>query len=482
MLRKKATIITVVSVIAAVLLILAAGLYFVFSATPEIKVSKVENNEFSVFSEAKIPENSASVKILWMTFGLETRVSGKIDTEKLGNYTLTYETSFINKTVQVKEEYKVTDKVAPEIKTDIQSIQMEFDEEIKPEDINFPFTAKDNYDGNLTDKVTKTVKDNICTLSVSDSSGNTAKLDITISFSDGENPVILLNGPSTVYVAAGSKYSESGYSAKDNMDGDITSKVKVTGKVDTSKSGTYYKEYAVTDEAGNYTKIKRKIIVYGANSAEDYEDVTKGEKVVYLTFDDGPGAYTARLLSCLEKYDVKATFFVTNQFSRYQSVIGDIHKKGHKVAIHTKTHKWSIYDSVENFMADFNGMQKIIKKQTGQETNVFRFPGGTNNTVSKGHSKGIMTKLSKQLAEAGYRCFDWDVDSYDSRSNTKTQDIISKTISQISGRKTAVVLMHDIHLKTVNAVPAIIEYCLENGYTFKVLDENAPRVQFKPAN
>lgn len=482
MTKKKAVVIASVLAATVLLAIIAVVLVALFTAQPSITVSGSTNNEIEVFSNEKIPESTASVKILWMTFGLDTRVTGQIDTNKTGSYSITYETSFINKTSKVTKEFTVVDKTAPEIETEVESIRLEYNSDITPEDITIPFTAKDNYDGDITDKVVKTVNDKVLTLSVSDSSGNAAELSINISFSDGVRPTIVLNGPSTVYVAAGSKFSDPGYTARDNMDGDITSKVKTSGSVDTSKSGTYYKDYTVTDASGNFVKITRKIIVYGSNTAEDYKDVTKGGKTVYLTFDDGPGAYTSRLLGYLDKYGVKATFFVTNQFPRYQHIIGDIYSKGHKVAIHTKTHKWSIYNSVENFMADFNGMQRIIKDQTGFETNIFRFPGGTNNTVSKSGCKGIMTTLNKQLADAGYFAFDWNVDSYDSRSSTKTQDIIAKTISQISDRNSAVVLMHDIHLKTVEAVPAIIEYCLENGYTFKVLDESSPRVQFKPAN
>ena len=93
-----------------------------------------------------------------------------------------------------------------------------------------------------------------------------------------------------------------------------------------------------------------------------------------------------------------------------------------------------------------------------------------------------MTELAKQMTDAGYSYFDWNVDSYDSRSYSNTQKIITETINQIKTKKNAVVLMHDIHKKTVEAVPAIIEYCLNNGYTFKVLDENSPAVRNKPQN
>jgi peptidoglycan/xylan/chitin deacetylase (PgdA/CDA1 family) len=284
-----------------------------------------------------------------------------------------------------------------------------------------------------------------------------------------------------VYVAAGGSYSEPGYSATDNKDGNITAKVQVTGSVDTQHSGAYYKYYTVTDTAGNTAKVTRKIVVYGGNTASDYEDVKPSGKTIYLTFDDGPGAYTNQLLGYLDKYGVKATFFVTNQFPKYQYLIKTAHQQGHKIAIHTASHKWSIYKTPENYMQDFNAMQDIVTAQTGSATNIFRFPGGTNNTISRSQNKGIMTLLSKQMTDSGYFYFDWNVDSNDARYSS-TQKIISDTISQISTKTNAVVLMHDIKKYSVEAVPAIIEYGLENGYTFKVLDENSPAIRFKPAN
>lgn len=188
----------------------------------------------------------------------------------------------------------------------------------------------------------------------------------------------------------------------------------------------------------------------------------------------------------MDKYNVKATFFVTNQFPKYQNLIKTAYDKGHKIAVHTCSHQIysknnNIYSSVDAYMKDFNAMQDIIFKQTGNTTNIFRFPGGTNNTISKGQCKGIMTALAKQMTDAGYFYFDWNVDSNDS-THRNTQSVISDTIGQISKKQNAVVLMHDIKNYSVEAVPAIIEYCLEKGYSFKVLDETSPAVRFKPVN
>lgn len=207
----------------------------------------------------------------------------------------------------------------------------------------------------------------------------------------------------------------------------------------------------------------------------------KTDKVVYLTFDDGPGVYTEKLLNYLRKYDVKATFFVTNQFPQYRHLLKTMAEDGHAIGVHTLTHSWNIYSSEAAYMKDFNSMHSIIKAETGIDTKIFRFPGGTNNTVSRSYRRGIMTTLAKKMADDGYYYFDWNVDCYDTSGYNSTQ-IFNTTISQIKGRNESIVLMHDIKRSTVEAVPRIIEYCLRNGYTFEVLDESSPAIRFRPAN
>lgn len=487
MLRKKRII--TISVIAAVALVLIATLTVLALSRCGVKfIGNADKQQIEVFSKYSCSDVKAEVEFLWFKINLKTKISGEVNTEKTGEYTLTHIAEFFGKTYETVSKVSVVDTTPPEIKTEDEDVTIEFvNYPINPDKIKVSFTATDNYDGDITAKVEKTVKDNICVLTVSDSSGNKAEKEINLVFDDGIRPVLVLKGPSTVYLEVGSKYAESGYSATDNLDGNITDKVKVSGEVDTGNSGIYNIEYSVTDSSGNTTKLNKKVVVYGNANAENFNDITPNGKTVYLTFDDGPGAYTEKLLSILKNYNVKATFFVTNQFPKYQSLIGKAHSEGHKIAVHTYSHQMynknnNIYSSVNAYMNDFNAMQNVIKAQTGSETNIFRFPGGTNNTISKSSCQGIMTQLAEQMTNAGYFYFDWNVDSYDSRSSSNTQKIITETINQIKNKKNAVVLMHDIHKKTVDAVPAIIEYCLENGYTFKVLDENSPAVRYKPQN
>ncbi len=75
------------------------------------------------------------------------------------------------------------------------------------------------------------------------------------------------------------------------------------------------------------------------------------------------------------------------------------HDEGHSIAVHTLTHKWSVYDSVETYIKDFNDMNNIVEQYTGSKTNLFRFPGGSSNTISRGHSKGVVSAIANEMTK-----------------------------------------------------------------------------------
>ena len=198
-------------------------------------------------------------------------------------------------------------------------------------------------------------------------------------------------------------------------------------------------------------------------------------KVIYLTFDDGPSQYTARLLDILDEYGVKATFFVTNQFPSSRSMIGEEARRGHTVAVHTLSHDYAaIYRSESAFWSDIEQMNEIIRQQTGSRATLLRFPGGTSNSISRRYSSGIMTRIVSSVADKGYRYCDWNVDSGDAVGNRSTSGVAEQVIAGISGKKTAYVLQHDIYGYSVEAVPAIIEWGRANGYTFLPITAGSP--------
>lgn len=189
-------------------------------------------------------------------------------------------------------------------------------------------------------------------------------------------------------------------------------------------------------------------------------------KVIYLTFDDGPGQYTDELLRVLDKYNVKATFFVTNAYPKYNYCIAKEAAAGHAIGVHTYTHNYkTIYSSTDAYWDDFNKMNDLIQAQTGHKTNFFRFPGGSSNTVSRRYKTGIMTDLVRQANERGLTYYDWNVQCGDASES----GVYNNIINGVQARSTSIVLCHDVKECTVRAMDRTIKWCLDNGYTFETL-------------
>lgn len=198
-------------------------------------------------------------------------------------------------------------------------------------------------------------------------------------------------------------------------------------------------------------------------------------KVVYLTFDDGPCQHTEQLLNILDKYNAKATFFVTNQAAPYKDMIGEAHRRGHTIAMHSYSHRFQdIYSSEEAYYDDLNKIQAICEAQTGVTPTIVRFPGGTSNRVSKKYCEGIMTVLSKSLTEKGYFYCDWNVDSGDALDGATKESVTERVIADIQTVSRPVVLMHDTYSYTVESIEDILIWGLSNGYTFLPLTEDSP--------
>ena len=341
------------------------------------------------------------------------------------------------------------------------------------------FAATDDCDGEITDKVVVSGSIDISKpgkyileYKVQDKYGNECIVNRNVVVADFEAPVISLNGDKNQYIKLGSEYVELGYSANDKIDGDVSDKVEITGSVDTSKIGLYAITYKVSDSAGNSTVVNREVYVY--EKQVETNVVNPGKKVVYLTFDDGPGPYTKKLLDILDKYGVKATFFVCGQRPSYKNMIGEAHRRGHTIALHTYSHQYSIYTSEATYFADLKKIEDVCIAQTGVKPTIVRFPGGTSNTVSRKYCPGIMTVLSKSLAYHGYLYCDWNVSSGDAGGAKTKEEVANNVISGIKKNNVSIVLQHDTAGFSVDAVEQIVAWGLANGYTFLPMTENTP--------
>ena len=350
------------------------------------------------------------------------------------------------------------------------------------------FTATDDMDGNLTKAVktqgtinTSLYGPQILTYSVSDGNGNETTVTRTVIVQEFVPPILTLIGNEVIYVPTNTTYIDPGFSAVDDTDGDITDRVVLSDTVDFHTPGTYTLTYTATDSSGNSVSQSRTLKVFTPQSEE--QTANPPDKVVYLTFDDGPGPYTKKLLGLLDKFNVDVTFFVTGQYKDYYDQIGAAYQQGHTIALHTYSHNFSeVYDNESAYFKDLNKISAICEAQTGVKSMLVRFPGGTSNTASKKFCAGIMTALTKSLPAKGYQYCDWNVDSLDAGGAKNAQEVAANVIDGIQKHSKSYVLMHDIKSYTVDAIEEIIFWGLTNGYTFLPLTEDSPMSHHRPNN
>ena len=246
-----------------------------------------------------------------------------------------------------------------------------------------------------------------------------------------------------------------------------------SSQVDINKVGTYIAVYTVSDRSGNKIEKKRKIKVVENTTIGHNEQ--NGEKIVNLTFDDGPSANTQKILEILDRYNVKATFFVTGNNQAYNHLIKAAHDKGHTIALHTYCHDYpKIYASTSAYFDDLTKVGNMVKDLIGHVPKYVRFPGGASNTVSRKYCPGIMSVLSKELIARGYQYYDWNVDSTDaSGNNVPVSKIVANATN--SNANNINILFHDTAAKstTVQALPAIIENYLSRGYRFEAINDSS---------
>ncbi len=207
------------------------------------------------------------------------------------------------------------------------------------------------------------------------------------------------------------------------------------------------------------------------------DSIDNEEKIVYLTFDDGPSKTTQVVLEILKQEDIKATFFVmaASNNEQYLPLVSTIVEQGHIIGLHTCSHQYEdIYQSSEAFWQDIENLKEKLSPYGVVNSTVLRFPGGSSNTINRQYSGGdLMTTLKEQALEKGYSYFDWTVDSKDAIGGSRdAQSVYSRVIKQAQGQNSCIVLMHDTNAtsESIKALPDIITWFKNAGYTFETLD------------
>ena len=206
-------------------------------------------------------------------------------------------------------------------------------------------------------------------------------------------------------------------------------------------------------------------------------------KKVYLTFDDGPGSQSGKILDILKKNHVKATFFVTGkEDASSKKIYQRIVKEGHTLAMHSYSHIQDvIYDSKEAFEKDLKQINRCLYEATGVHTKFYRFPGGSSTQNTSLSIQNFIDVLKKNH----YLYLDWNVISPDiNNANATKEQVVTGVMQGVDAYDTAVVLMYDVADKpmTVKALPSIIKQIKAKNYELLPVDESMILIQHNNGN
>jgi len=192
-------------------------------------------------------------------------------------------------------------------------------------------------------------------------------------------------------------------------------------------------------------------------------------KNIYLTFDDGPSANTARILDVLAAHQIKAVFFVEGRrfAPEFHPVLKRIVKEGHHIGLHSMSHdKHLLYEQKDahlHFLKEMQEVQKLIKDVTGQSPTLYRPPYGSYGNFTEEH---CLTMI-----HSGLLCWDWHIDSQDWSADSA--DAVYETVVRGFEGQTGnelVVLFHEYE-RTIQVLHQVIAFFLEAGCVFKGYDE-----------
>lgn len=193
-----------------------------------------------------------------------------------------------------------------------------------------------------------------------------------------------------------------------------------------------------------------------------YARVDTTDKVIALTFDDGPHPYlTPKILDILDKYNVKATFFVVGEMVKsYPSALKAVALRGHEIGNHTFSHLPESEGGLNKLKKEIEETEKLIFKLTGKKTFLFRPPTGY-----------CCQSAVNMTSELGYKTVVWDIDTKDWAHRTPSQILFEVKKYAQNG---SIILFHDFIGKnspTPQALELIIPWLKAQGYRFVTAGE-----------
>lgn len=201
---------------------------------------------------------------------------------------------------------------------------------------------------------------------------------------------------------------------------------------------------------------------------------TSAQRTVYLTFDDGPHKVSDQILTMLDEFDAKATFFMLDGNMRsFPDAVKRMAHAGHSLGAHGVTHdKTKIYQSPQSVVAEMNQTLNTIKEITGIESSLIRTPYGS--------APHMTAPFKKAVTDKGYLMWDWNIDSKDwyYRDQRLVENTITQIVSQAEKQEPIVILLHERE-ETLAQLPELLTYLKEQNYSFKALDPSMEPIHLK---
>ncbi len=209
------------------------------------------------------------------------------------------------------------------------------------------------------------------------------------------------------------------------------------------------------------------------NKQNNTQPRNSGKKIVYLTFDDGPAAFSDQIIALLEKYQFKATFFmIDGNIRRYPEAVKLMTKSGETVGLHSVSHNVKkFYKSKNSVLSELTQNQNTLKEVSGVNSFIMRTPYGS--------APNMTNEYKMAVKEKGYLMWDWNIDSKD--WYYKDNRYVNSVINQINQKKGTngplVILLHE-RKETLAHLPKLLDYLKEQGFECKPIENTTTPIQF----
>lgn len=199
------------------------------------------------------------------------------------------------------------------------------------------------------------------------------------------------------------------------------------------------------------------------------------KKTIYLTFDDGPSAYSDSIIALLEKYHYKATFFmIDGNIRRYPNAVKLMVQSGETVGLHSVSHDRKIfYSSVTSVISELTQNRLTLKEISGVDSYIMRTPYGSVPYMTEEYRKAVH--------DHGYLMWDWNIDSrdWDYKDARYVNSVIAQLNRMVNHNKPIVILLHE-RKETLDHLPQLLDFLSKQGWISKEIDSSMTPVQFNP--